>query len=182
MDENSIKIKFDIARKKINEKDFQQAKILFKEIIKEDPNHFGALFLLGTIYGMLDNFDLAIESLLSAIAVNKDNINAHFNIAQLYKKKKNIAKSKKHLQSVLEIKPNHIETICTLGQILEEENNFEDAKKRYEEGLKIDPNSKLASQLYGKFLFKVNEHEKALEYTRIGSGFVRFTNDKFKII
>ena len=182
MDKNSIKIKFDIARKKITEKNFHQANILFKEIIKEDPNHFGSLFLLGTINGILDNFDLAIEYLLSAIAIKKDNINVHFNIAQLYKKKKNISDSKKHLQNILEIKPDHIETICTLGQILEEENNFEDAKKRYEEGLKIDPNSKLASQLYGKFLFKVNEHEKALEYTRIGSGFVRFTNDKFKII
>ena len=90
MDKNSIKIKFDIARKKIDEKNFDQANILFKEIIKEDPNHFGSLFLLGTIHGLLNNFDLAIEYLLLAIKVNKDNINVHFNIAQIYKKKKNI--------------------------------------------------------------------------------------------
>ena len=53
MDETTIKTKFDKARKKISEKNFQQAEILFKEIIKEDPNHFGSLFLLGTVYGML---------------------------------------------------------------------------------------------------------------------------------
>ena len=182
MDKNSIKIKFDIARKKIDEKNFDQANILFKEIIKEDPNHFGSLFLLGTIHGLLNNFDLAIEYLLLAIKVNKDNINVHFNIAQIYKKKKNIIESKKYLKNILEIKPDHLKTICTLGQISEEENNFEDAKKKYEKALKIEKNNKLATQLYGKFLLKIDQHEKALEYIRIGSGFVRFTNQKFEII
>jgi len=62
------------------------------------------------------------------------------------------------------------------------DDGFDEAKKYFEKSLNLDPNREKTYQHYGELLLKLNQHSKALEYLRKGTGFIRFTQKDFKII
>ena len=177
-----IKEKFEIAKKKIKIKSYQEAEILLKEIITEEPNHFGSHFLLGSLCGLLNETEMALKYLYLAKNIDPGNFNTYFNIGLIYKKAKKTIKAKEYLEKVLNIEANHIGSLCALGQLHEEENDLKKAKNNYEKAINYDPNNQLACQLYGKILLKLNQHEKGLKFMKIGSGFIRFSNQKIKMI
>jgi tetratricopeptide (TPR) repeat protein len=177
-----IKKNFEIAKKKLKIKSYQEAEILLKEIIIEDPNHFGSHFLLGSLYGLLNKVEMALKYLYLAKDIDSSNFNTYFNIGLIYKKKKEPTKAKIYLEKALDIEVKHVGSLCALGQLYEEENNLKKAKNEYEKAVNYESTNKLACQLYGKILLKLNEHKKGLKYMKIGSGFIRFTNQKIEMI
>jgi hypothetical protein len=46
----------------------------------------------------------------------------------------------------------------------------------------LDPNKEKTCEDYGNLLLKLNQHKKALEYFKKGTGFIQFTQKNFKII
>ena len=63
-----------------------------------------------------------------------------------------------------------------------EEYNVNEAKKYFEKSLNLDPNREKTCEDYGDLLLKLNQHKKALEYFKKGTGFIQFTQKDFKII
>lgn len=177
-----IEEKFEIAKKKLETKSYQEAKTLLKEITIEEPNHFGSHFLLGSLCGLLNETEMALKYLYLAKDIDSSNLNTYFNIGLIYKKIKKRIKAKKYLEKVLNIEDNHIGSLCALGQLYEEENDLIKAKNKYEKAINCDPKNQLAYQLYGKILLRLNEHEKGLRFIKISSGFIRFTDQKIETI
>ena len=177
-----IKEKFEIAKKKLETKSYQESKILLKEIIAEEPNHFGSHFLLGSLCGLLNEKEMALKYLYLAKDIDPSNLNTYFNIGLIYKKIKEPIKAKKYLEKVLNIEANHIGSLCALGQLHEEENDLIKAKNKYEKAINCESKNKLACQLYGKILLRLNEHEKGLKFMKISSGFIRYKNKKIEMI
>ena len=61
-------------------------------------------------------------------------------------------------------------------------NCINEAKKNFEKSLNLNPNKKKTFEGYGNILLKLNQHSKALEYIKKGTGFIRFTQKNFSII
>ena len=85
-------------------------------------------------------------------------------------------------KKAIEINPNYVNAYNNLGILLEELNHADEAKKNLEISLNLDPNKEKTCEVYGNILLKLNQHLKALEYIKKGSGFIRFTQKDFKII
>jgi len=61
-------------------------------------------------------------------------------------------------------------------------NRLDEAKKYLEKSLNVDPNAKKTNEGYGNLLLKLNQHNKAIEYIRKGTGLIKFTQKDFEII
>ena len=48
---------------------FRRAEILYKKILKKQPDNFDALHLMGVLYSQLGKHDLAVDSIRRAIEI-----------------------------------------------------------------------------------------------------------------
>jgi len=55
----------------------EEARRCYDEVLRRDPAHFNALYLLGTLYGQAAHSEVAVLFLGRAIAVNRDVATAH---------------------------------------------------------------------------------------------------------
>lgn len=58
---------------------FEQAIMLYSDILKIEPKHFDAIHLLGVVADQTKNHALGAELIAQAIAINPNNADAHFN-------------------------------------------------------------------------------------------------------
>ncbi|SVE13720.1 uncharacterized protein METZ01_LOCUS466574, partial [marine metagenome] len=72
MDKKNLTTKetFDLAVQNQKKNNFQVAENLYKKVLKINPNHFGSVFLLGSLYAQSNNFDKAKQLLQKAIQIN----------------------------------------------------------------------------------------------------------------
>src|SRR5690606_19080199 len=84
-----------------------EAVVLFKKLLKEQPQHAEALNNLGYTYLQMGNITLAGLNFDKALAVDPDYVQAWLNKASLLIMQKNFAEAKKALTEVLRVNPNH---------------------------------------------------------------------------
>ncbi len=66
----------------------------------------------------------AVEMLYKALAMDNDNIEVLFQLAELYSFMYNYTRAKGYLEQVLTVNPNHLESLKLLQKILEKEEDF----------------------------------------------------------
>ncbi len=72
VDKAKIQLKMQTAKHKFYEQDIRGALNLYREIIADFPEHAPALYRIGECHTSLKNFDLALEYLDKATAIQKD--------------------------------------------------------------------------------------------------------------
>ena len=75
---------FDLAVQNQKKNNFQVAENLYKEVLKINPNHFGSIFLLGTLSIKIKNFDRAIQLLNQAILIQPNHAQSHNNLGVVF--------------------------------------------------------------------------------------------------
>ena len=118
----------------------------------------------------------------NTIKIQPNNEDAHNNLGVVFKDLGEHEKAINCYKKAIEINPNYVNAYNNLGILLEELNHVDEAKKNLEISLNLDPNKEKTCEVYGNILLKLNQHLKALEYIKKGSGFIRFTQKDFKII
>ena len=76
---------FALAVQNHEKNDFKNAEILYRKILNINPDHFGAIFLLGTLSTQTKNFDPAKQLLQKAIQINPNYEEAHYNLGIVLK-------------------------------------------------------------------------------------------------
>ena len=176
------KKKYDDIRALINSKNFVKAEKELISILKTDSNDVKFHYLLGILYSLTKKFEKAEIHFKKVISINSNDIRALYNLGVILKNNGKIDEAYEKFNKVFNIEPKYIEPILGIGKIYEEKKNFLKAKKYYEKALALDKNHKLANQLCGKLLMKLNDIGKAQYFNYKSSGVVRFNENELEII
>jgi tetratricopeptide (TPR) repeat protein len=93
------------ALQKQREGKLEEAKSLYKKVIKIDPRNIQALNNLGVIYMNKKTYKWAIIRFNDALNIKHDYTDAHYNLACLYAQKNDVPRSLFYLKNAIEYNP-----------------------------------------------------------------------------
>ena len=146
---------FKVAFENHKKNNLQDAENLYRDVIKQKPDHINSLFYLAGLLTQKKNFNEAKELFEKVIKLNPKFPSAKDNLCAIYKMLANISSQN--------------------GDLLK-------AKKLFEKAIILNPDNQEISHGYGILLLKLNQHDKGLDYIRKGTGFIRFSSESYKII
>jgi len=166
----TIKETFALAFQNHQKNNFKDAEILYKKILKINPNHFESIFLLGSLLLQTKKFDAAIQLFYKAIEIRPEHANTHYNLGFVFTELGEYQKAIKSCQKAIEIQPNHAEAYYNLGNIMKKLKEFQKAEDCYQKTVQIQPsNAKAHNNLgnvfkqLGKFQKAINSYQKAIK-------------------
>ena len=136
---NSEKLARAIELQNANKLD--EAEVIFKEILVENPQDVPCLFSLGGIEHNRRNPEKAYEYFSRALALRPDYAPIWYNIGIVHQSLKNFDKALEAYDQALKIDPTYREVLQNKGGLLAEMRRHKDALLNYEELLKHDPNN-----------------------------------------
>ena len=155
--------KFAEALALINKRHFNDAKKIFSEILKNEPNNFAAYNNLGNIYFILGNLDSALQNYDNAIKLKKDFADAFNNkgnvLIKLNKKKDAI----ESYQKAIQFNKAHFQAYYNLGAALKEQKKFELAVENYKKAKKLKPDYLEVYIGLGNLYLEIKNNNLALE-------------------
>ena len=146
---------FKLAFENHKKNNLQNAENLYKDVIKQKPDHINSIFYLAGLLAQKKNFNEAKELFEKVVELNPKYPSAKDNLCAIYKMLANISSQNRDLL---------------------------EAKKLYEKALILNPNSHEVNHGYGVLLLKLNSHAKGLDHIKKGTGFIRFSSESYKII
>ena len=158
----SIEETFSKAIEYHKNKKLDDAKKLYNEVIKRDPNHIRALNNLGIIFFSLKNFNEAIEVFKKTITIDSNYISAHNNLGLLFKEKQNYQKAISSFEDAIKINPNYFEAHNNIGLVFYQCGEYQKAINSYEKAIKINPNYFKAHNNIGIAFYECGEYQKAI--------------------
>ena len=155
--------KFAEALALINKRHFNDAKKIFSEILKNEPNNFAAYNNLGNIYFILGNLDSALQNYDNAIKLKKDFADAFNNkgnvLIKLNKKKDAI----ESYQKAIQFNKAHFQAYYNLGAALKEQKKYELAVENYKKAKKLKPDYLEVYIGLGNLYLEIKNNNLALE-------------------
>ena len=155
MNKKELSETFALAYQNHQKNNLDIAQNLYGKILKEYPNHFETLFLLGTLSSILKNYDKGKQLLQKASQINPSNAKVYNNLGTIHKELNEFEESISCYKKASEVDSNYTKAH---GNLIE------------------------AYELYAKALFKKNLHKKALDCIKKGPGLIRFSEKNFEII
>lgn len=145
-EEERISILFEIADLEIENENFNNAKEIYKKILKnkEEPGAYYGLAMVGEF--LKEDEDYSIANYEKAIELDENYDRAHYYLALLYDKIGKKDKAIDHFKDAIDLNPNDYVSLNDLGSLYEGLNEDECAKKCIEKSLDINPD-------YGRALY-----------------------------
>lgn len=119
-----------------------RAKSTYEEIIKINPNHANALFLLGVVHAQKNNHQQAIDCIGRAIACQPDNAYFHFVLGNSLKELGKFDQAISSFDQAIALNPDYAEAYLQRGTVLHELNQFELEIWNYDQAIALNlPNT-----------------------------------------
>jgi len=143
-----------------------EAKVIYEQILKIQPNNFSALELMGAMYAQTKNHLQAIEFLSKAIKINPQFAPCYNNRGIALKELKRLDEALASYDKAISIKPDYAEAYYNRGNALKELKRLDEALASYDKAISIKPdyaeaywNKSLALLLGGQFAQGWQEYE-----------------------
>lgn len=120
--------------------DLEQAEMLCREILAQQPDRDDALNLLGVMAFRAGYNDIALELIRRAIRVNPSMAEYHSNLGNLQRAAGNAQEAIASYQAALKIKPNSPEVYSNLGCALAGEGRLDEAVAAHRSAVALNPN------------------------------------------
>jgi protein O-GlcNAc transferase len=117
---------------------FQSAEQIYRQILQADPNHADAWHYLGVMAHQLGKWEMAVDYVRRAIALN-GNAFAFHNLGNVLKDQGRLEEAITCYRRALEIKPDVVETYNNLGLALQEQGKLDEAVDCYHHALELQP-------------------------------------------
>ncbi|MBM5787639.1 MAG: tetratricopeptide repeat protein [Pelagibacterales bacterium] len=122
------------------EKNYQKAIKIYNLVLKNQPNHTEANFLLGSLYLQIKNYENAEFFLKKSLETNNLNFAAYNNLGICFKEKKKFDNAITNFKKAIQINLNYAECYNNIGTTYREIGEFDLALKSYSSCLAIDKN------------------------------------------
>jgi tetratricopeptide (TPR) repeat protein len=135
---------------------------LCEQVLRLDPSHRDALHFLGINALRNQQFEVAAELLMRAVAVNPLNAAAYSHLSLAMFGLKRLDEALGHSGRALAIRPDYPSAICVRGNILAALGRYEEALKEYDDALRIQPKNHQILLCRCDCLSVLGLHEEAL--------------------
>lgn len=116
-----------------------EAEATYREVLESDPDHPGALYLLGLIALNTGRSSLAVDLIEHALAIEPDFADAHFNLGIAYQMQGKLDKAVSCFNMAVQIKPDYVAAHFALGLMLQQLGRLADATVSYRQALAFKP-------------------------------------------
>ena len=164
MTEINIKQAFNLAIQYHQKNNLNEAKKIYLQILKINPNHVNAHNNLGAAYKQLGEIEKAKSCFEKVIQLNPNDVDGHNNLGLLLFELKEIQKAKSFFEKTIQLNPNYVEAHNNLGTIFKELKEFQKAKDCYERAIQLNPNYAMALYNLGIIFKQFGLSQKAVGY------------------
>jgi len=140
-----------------------EADRLYRQILAAQPNHAGALQLLGVVAHQWGHLDIAIDLIGRALQLQPDSPGAHGNFANALKDKGEIDRAIAEYLRTMELQPNCALTHNNLANALVAKGDREAAMELYRRALELKPDYAEALNNLGNNLRETGQLPAAVE-------------------
>ncbi|MBF0281911.1 MAG: tetratricopeptide repeat protein [Zetaproteobacteria bacterium] len=116
-----------------------EAEDIYRQILSKDEHHVDALHLLGVVNYQCGEYELAVEWIDRAIALNPSNGIFHSNLGNVFKEQGKLDAAQICYEQALMLKPDFAEVLSNLGVVLKAQGKLDEAITRYEQALSFKP-------------------------------------------
>ena len=117
----------------------QQAEQFYRQVLQVEPQHVGALHLLGLLAHQVGRSDLAIEYISQALRLQPEFAEAHSNLGMALAKQGKLTEAVACYQQSLRLKPDQAEAHNNLANAFRQQGKLTDAVACYEQSLLLKP-------------------------------------------
>jgi len=140
-----------------------EAREIYKRIVKVHPRHADALHLLGVIAAQTDQPALAVDLIKRAIAIQPDQAVFHNNRGLALRDLKRLNDALASFEQALSLEPGFFDAHNNRGMVLQDLGHSEKALASYEQALKLAPDFAHAHNNRGSVLRELKRYDDALE-------------------
>ena len=126
----------DKAIQLVQEGKFNEALVLFRSVIEEDPTDWNAVYLAGQCCRYMGNYDKAIDYLRRATELNSIEKSVWLALAIAYQLNENWDNAIKAIKRAFEIDPDYVPAFNTLAMTQKRMGQLEKADHNYDAGAK----------------------------------------------
>ena len=137
------------------------AQALCRQILKDLPNHFDALHLLGVSASDSGRFDEAVPILARAITLEPRSAEAHSNLGQALFKLRRYEEARASYEKALTLKPNFAMALTNLGNALMHMRLFDQSIAAHDRAIALKPDYGDAYSNRGMTLMLIDRNEEA---------------------
>ena len=111
-----------------------QARQVYEQFLRQDPDNARALFLMGTLAAQQRDFQVAESFVRRAIEANSREASYHNNLGVILREAGHLEEALTSYSSAIELRPDYAEAYCNLGIALKELGRAEEAVPPLEKG------------------------------------------------
>ena len=144
---------------------FDQAKKIYKKLLKVLPSHYKLHFLLGALFAQTKEYKDAIKYIKKAISLHPPNSNEHalcyFNLGKIYDEQGLLDDSIYNYKKSIEYNDKNIDAFINCSFTYIKLNKIEDAHEYILQALKLNPNSEMGLNILGNIMFELKNYKKS---------------------
>lgn len=141
---------------------FDQAGILYRQVLAAQPEHADALHMLGVLEAQGGNPQKAVDLIQRAIAVTPDNPLAHNNCGNALQDLGRSAEALASYDRALALKPDYAQALDSRGNVLRALGRFDEAVASYDRVLTLVGNDPSVLNNRGAALSSLRRYEEAI--------------------
>jgi len=158
-----MKNKYNQALDFFKNRKLNKAKNICEEILKEHPDSFDTLHLLGLILFLNKNYHQSANLINKAIKIKSDSAEIYNLYSIVLMNIKKTDEAIENWNKAIQIKPDYAEAYYNLGNAFFNFNKLNDAIESYNKAIEIKPDNAAFHYNKGNTLIKLNNLEDALE-------------------
>ena len=139
-----------------------EAATIYKEILRDDENHFDAIHLLGVVSLQTGNFHNAVELLSRAIALNPNVAGVHSNCGTALASLKRLNEAIVSFDKAIALKPDYAEVYSNRGNALQDLKHLAEAIISYDKAIALKPDFAEAYSNRGNALKALKRLDEAI--------------------
>jgi len=146
---------------------FDQASKIYKEVLKQNPQNFDAIYFLATVATQKKQWANALELYKKALFINTQEPFAHYNLGIVYQELNQLDEALNSYKAALDIYPSLTEAYYNSGVALCKLKQYDKSLKNYKKAIEKNPSYAEAYAGIGDLYRELNCLEESLEsYTK----------------
>ncbi|OGT49662.1 MAG: hypothetical protein A3F17_00350 [Gammaproteobacteria bacterium RIFCSPHIGHO2_12_FULL_41_15] len=145
---------------------FEQAEILYRQLIEKDPTFTEAIHALAILLAMQQHYDEANELVHRAIALHPNNLAYLNTLGNIYLGKNNYGKAIQTYEQVLTLNSRYVPALNNLGKCHYQQKNYQKAHNVYQKAIELKPDNTDALFNLALTDIQLNDHLSALKHLK----------------
>ena len=142
--------------------DLAEARRLYKLILRERPDQFDALHLLGVVEAQRGHPDKGARLIRDALRINPNSAEAHFSRGNVLLQLRQPDDALAAFERALELNPDNSDALVNRGNVLLQRGRSTEALACFDRALVLDPGSSRALNNRGNALLELGRYDEAL--------------------